>query len=108
MRAKSLRKLPALQLNPRLDKMIATYAMTASAVGVAVLAAASPAEAKIVYTQKRVTISHIGAPYQLDLNNDGIADFTIGFCSCQPYGTAVEIWSSGNQGNMVIPQPGVG
>lgn len=106
MLAKSRRKLPVLQqLSPRLDKMIATYAMTASAVGVAMLAAASPAEGKIVYTKTRATITHIGNPYQLDLNNDGIVDFTIGFCSCQPYGTAVTIRSN-NVGNMVIQQPG--
>ncbi|MGA7754399.1 MAG: hypothetical protein WCB05_16305 [Candidatus Sulfotelmatobacter sp.] len=39
------------QLNPRLDKMIAAYATAASAVGLALLAAAQPAEGKIVYTK---------------------------------------------------------
>lgn len=105
MRTNSLRSSSDRQpLNPRLDKMIATYATTASAVGVALLAAAQPAEAKVVYTQARVSI---GGRYNLDLNHDGIVDFSIGFCSCQPYGTEVTI-NSGNVGNMVIRLPGVG
>ena len=109
MRTKSLRTSSAWQpLNPRLDKMIATYATTASAVGVALLAAAQPAEAKVVYTQARVSIGGgVDGRYNLDLNHDGIVDFSIGFCSCQPYGTEVTI-NSGNVGNMVIRLPGVG
>jgi hypothetical protein len=95
-------------MNPRLNQMIAAYATTASAVGVAILAAASPADAKVVYTQTRVTISGgVVGRYHLDLNHDGIVDFGIGFCSCQPYGTAVTV-SSANLGNGVVRQPGVG
>jgi hypothetical protein len=52
------------------------YAMAASAAGVAVLAGALPAEAKVIYTPISVQI----APHHhflLDLNHDGIADFVI-------------------------------
>jgi hypothetical protein len=56
--------------NPQLNK----YALAAGAAGVGVLALASAAEAKIVYTKAHVPI--IGR-VNLDLNHDGIKDFTI-------------------------------
>jgi hypothetical protein len=52
--------------NPRLDKMVVAYATAASAAGVTLLAAAPPAEAKIVYTKTRVTITEITHTYPLD------------------------------------------
>ena len=69
--------------NPHLDKMLAAYATTAGAVGVALLAAAQPAGAKIIYTKTNVTTSS----YLLDLNHDGVPDFNIRFCSCGGSGT---------------------
>lgn len=83
--------------------MIAAYATTAGAVGVALLAAAPPAEAEVVYTKARVTIS---SQYHLDLNHDGIGDFNIRFCSCEPESTPLIVSSRRNVGNMVIEQPG--
>ncbi len=50
--------------------------MAASATGVAVLAGASPADAKVIYTPVNIQI----APHHsvmIDLNHDGIADFMI-------------------------------
>jgi hypothetical protein len=52
------------------------YALAASAAGVGMLALVQPAEAKIVYTPAHVTIA-LHHSYKLDLNHDGIADFTI-------------------------------
>ncbi|MGD0826302.1 MAG: hypothetical protein ABR908_17105 [Terriglobales bacterium] len=52
------------------------YALAASAAGVSVLALAQPAEAEIVYTPVQVTIGP-GQTYSLDVNQDGIVDFTI-------------------------------
>ncbi len=87
--------------------MIAAYATAASAVGVALLATAPPAEAAVIYTKTRASIgSGELNRYHLDLNHDGIGDFSIGFCSCQPYGTALTISSRRNVGNMVILPPG--
>jgi hypothetical protein len=83
--------------------MIATYATAASAVGVAFLATAPPAEAKVVYTNTRVTI---GSFYHLDLNHDGIGDFNINICSCEPESNPLIISSKRNVGNMAIEQPG--
>lgn len=84
--------LPAKHLNPRLDKMIAAYTSVASAtIGAALLASPQTVDAEIVYTKTNVTITHNGPGYyQLDLNNDGITDFEIDFCSCVPHGT--ELW----------------
>jgi len=54
------------------------YALAAGAAGVSVLALAQPSEAKIVYTHAHVVIGHNGvASYNLDLNHDGITDFSI-------------------------------
>ena len=53
-----------------------SYALAASAAGVGLLALTQPAQAKIVYTP-----AHLGVgfhhPLRLDLNHDGIVDFTI-------------------------------
>jgi hypothetical protein len=51
------------------------YALAAGATGIGVLALAPSAEAKIVYTPTHVLINGVG--YDLDLNHDGIPDFTI-------------------------------
>jgi hypothetical protein len=50
------------------------YALAATAAGVSLLALAQPSEAKIVYTPANVRL-HLGKPYSLDLNHDGIVDF---------------------------------
>ncbi len=52
------------------------YALAASAAGVSVLALVQPGEAEIVYTPVQVTIGP-GQTYSLDVNQDGIVDFTI-------------------------------
>src|SRR5580693_8618279 len=52
------------------------YTLAAGAAGVGALALAQTAEARIVYTPAHVTIG-LHDSYKLDLNHDGIADFTI-------------------------------
>lgn len=107
MRAKlDQTSLTPRMLNPRLDRMITAYATAASAMGVTFLAAAPSADAKIVYTQTRVTITPITRIYSLDLNHDGITDFNLGFCSCVPHGNGVTIRSYRNVGNGAIEAPG--
>lgn len=59
-----------------LHQHLHTYALAASAAGVTMLALAQPAQAEIVYTPAQVTIGP-NQSYDLDLNNDGIIDFTI-------------------------------
>src|SRR5277367_2536779 len=56
------------------------YALAAVAAVVSVVASAPPSQAKIVYTPADVVLlCHIscGAHYNLDLNHDGVTDFTI-------------------------------
>ena len=53
------------------------YALLASAAGVGVFAVARPAEGRVVYTPTKIRILPPHGSYQLDLNRDGIADFTL-------------------------------
>src|SRR5579863_3731826 len=88
------------RFNPRFNKAIAAYASAASAVGVAILAAAQPAEGKIVYTKTREIFTGVTQAHPLDLNHDGIADFSISYCSCR--GQAPTAWTlTGPAGNSV-------
>jgi len=59
-----------------LHQRLTTYALTAGATGVSLLALAQPSEAEIVYTPANATISRNGS-YSIDLNHDGIVDFKI-------------------------------
>jgi hypothetical protein len=53
-----------------------SYALAAGAAGVSLVALAQPSEAEIVYTPAHGVASR-HASYALDLNNDGVVDFTI-------------------------------
>ena len=59
-----------------LDKALFSYAAAASAAGVGILAMVMPAEASVVFTKANATISP-NTILPLDLNNDGVIDFTI-------------------------------
>jgi hypothetical protein len=63
-------------LSPPLHHRLNAYTLAASAAGVSLLALAQPSEAEVVYTPAHVLITR-EAPYGLDLNHDGIVDFTI-------------------------------
>lgn len=67
---------PAL-LDVNLDKSLLNYAAAATAAGVGLFALAQPAEAKIIYTAANIPITANAPPVQIDLNHDGIIDFTI-------------------------------
>jgi hypothetical protein len=69
--------------------MASAYVTVASAVAGAAVMTAPTAEAKIVYTQKTVSIN---TSYALDLNNDGVTDFTIDRCFfCLPHGSVLNV-----------------
>lgn len=59
-----------------LDQRLVLYALAAGAAGVSLLALAQPAEGEIVYTPANQIINRLTL-YKLDLNHDGITDFTI-------------------------------
>jgi hypothetical protein len=64
---------PPAALPESFNRQLSMYALAASAAGVGLLALASTAEAKIVYTPANVQIS--GKPLPIDLNHDGVVDF---------------------------------
>ncbi len=79
----------------------------ATILAVGLLALALPAAAEIVYTPTNITIEGNGSSYNLDLNNDGVTDFTFTLTAvpriCDPPGfcgwvffTLVETPVSGN------------
>lgn len=68
---------PVVPLSSSLDKGLLGYATAATAAGVSLFALAHPAEAKIVYTPANIPITVNGPPVQVDLNHDGIIDFSI-------------------------------
>jgi hypothetical protein len=90
---------PSKSANVResLHQHLHMYALAASAAGVSVLALAQPGEAEIVYTPVQVTIAP-GQRYNLDLNQDGIVDFTL---KNHTYNT-----TSGWFGNLFVQHPG--
>jgi hypothetical protein len=72
----SRRSRPMVQVPAGLEKSLSAYAGAAVAAGVSLLALAPSAEAKIVYTPANITIPINGGPVFLNLNHDGIADFS--------------------------------
>lgn len=64
-----------VKLSDSLQKQLGVYAMAATAAGVGIGALAPPAEAKIVYTPAHEKLS--SNEFALDLNHDGVTDFTL-------------------------------
>jgi hypothetical protein len=71
---KNRRKSP---LNPSLEDNLASYALAAGMAGVGVLALASPAEGKIVFTATHQLLSP-NTTHDLDVDKDGVNDFHFG------------------------------
>lgn len=63
-------------LSENLNKKLLSYAAAAGAAGVGILGAVQPAEAEVVYTPANTPIL-VNHPLPLDLNNDGLVDFTL-------------------------------
>lgn len=68
----------AAKLPPSTHQRLSSYALAASAAGVGMLALTPPSEAEIVYAPPdRIVVISKGHSYNLDLNHDGITDFTL-------------------------------
>lgn len=67
---------PVALANPKLECHLATYIAAAAAAGVGMLSLTQPAEAKVVYTPANTTVTN---GTTIDLNHDGIADFSFVF-----------------------------
>lgn len=68
------------KLSQAVRQRLNRYALATVLVGLGLIASAWPAEAKVVYTPRNVTISGNGY-IKLDLNHDGIIDFWLGSVS---------------------------
>jgi hypothetical protein len=64
------------KFSPTINRHLNMYALVASTAGVGVLALTQSAEAKIVYSAAHIPIVVNGPVALLDLNNDGVIDFT--------------------------------
>lgn len=69
---------PIAKLRGSFEQRLAAYAMAASASCLGLLASSQPAAAKIVYTKVDQELP-VDVPFPLDLNDDGIADFSLYF-----------------------------
>lgn len=74
MKSKSPRA--GVMLSPSTEQRLTSYALAASAAGVGMLALTMPAEGRIIYTRAHHVITH-GGSFDLDLNHDGVTDFTL-------------------------------
>jgi hypothetical protein len=83
-------------LSESIVQQLNMYALTASAAGVGMLALAQPSEARIVYTPANVRVNGTLA---LDLNHDGVADYTINTRNFNVYYWELWAWpfQGGNQ-----------
>jgi hypothetical protein len=72
----SIRNRSAIRLGAGLEKSLSAYAVAATAAGVSLLALAPSAQARIVYTRANTPIPVNGGPVPLDLNHDGVVDFS--------------------------------
>ncbi len=72
----SRRLRPISKLCQSADQRLNSYALAASAAGVGIVALTLPAQARIVYTPTHDVVKQ-GFSFNLDLNNDGVTDFTL-------------------------------
>jgi hypothetical protein len=75
MPSQSIQPRATARINIKLEKNLAAYMAAAGAAGVSMLAA-QPVEAKIVYTPTNTVVTN---GTTIDLNHDGVADFSFGF-----------------------------
>ncbi len=73
---KSPKNRAAISLNRALDRKLFDYATAAGAAGVSLLALAPASQAEIVFTPANQLIN-VHTPLSLDVNNDGVTDFTL-------------------------------
>jgi hypothetical protein len=69
------RKHTRSRLSAGLEKNLSSYAVAAASAGVALLACAQPAEAKVVFTKTNIVVPMNGGLIQFDINGDGQDDF---------------------------------
>jgi hypothetical protein len=93
----SPRTRPSSPISPRLNRSLITYVAAAGAAGVSLLAISQSAEAKVIYTS---TNSKVEPSVSIDLNNDGIVDFTVHNFD-PPFGHSIWLFAQPAAGNFV-------
>ena len=73
-----MKRRPMVRLQESLEHRLTAYALAASASGMGLLLCSQPAVARIVYTKAHKQLQP-NEPLNLDLNHDGIVDFTLNF-----------------------------
>jgi hypothetical protein len=76
-----------VSLSESIHDQLNSYVLAATAAGVGMLALAQPAQGKIIYTSTHKTI-RVHQRYNLDLNHDGVSDFTIQLKTTHTRGTS--------------------
>jgi hypothetical protein len=64
-------------LSEALERNVSSYAIAAASASVALLAAASPAKAEVVFTKTDIAVPVNGGPVWFDINGDGQNDFAL-------------------------------
>jgi hypothetical protein len=84
------------KLSESIHHQLNSYALAASAAGVSALALSQASQAKIVYTPAHVVLhARSNGHYYLDLNHDGVKDFT--FSHGYFYSATTGFWGSIDQ-----------
>jgi hypothetical protein len=101
----------AANLSESMHRRLNMYTLAASAAGVSLLACSPPAEAKVIFTNTWIPITPTTATTNIDMTNDGVADFVISnhriekcsfsFCSYAtmkvlPQHSHNEVWGNGS------------
>lgn len=82
------------QISSLLSRKLNAYTLAAGAAGVTLLALTQPADAEVVYTPVHVILNGSRVIYDLDVNNDGVADF--GFIVVNSsFGGALQVGAAG-------------
>jgi hypothetical protein len=71
----------AVSTHTNIDRGLKLYSAAAIAAGVGMLALAQPAESEVVITHVKIPITNVGGPVQIDINGDGINDFSFSMYS---------------------------
>jgi len=103
MKRSTRRVKTSLGLSRPTRQRLNMYALAAGAAGVSLAALASPANAEIVYTPAHVSILGPRGFYKLDLNHDGVIDFTV--ANTTNYTTDQAFWdlfAKGPPGNSIV------
>jgi hypothetical protein len=95
-----MKSRPVAKLRGCLEQRLAAYAVAASASGIGLLGCPQPAAARIIYTKADQQLQP-GTPLPLDLDHNGIVDFSLYFTGVSTYG-GFYLAANANGANQVV------